>query len=243
MITEHRLEAGKMVSAECNSPVFQILQASDSPDKIVEVSTEHFEPTFERYEFFPYAFNYSTGESHLELLAVGISQINSKLIEMPEKLLSEPYNCDHVFKIYRLPPTAFPAEGKPLGPIIVKDDLESFLKEIQFHNCNNRKIISWDDPVKLMIGFACRCGYWWQTDVRHIRQCPNKELADRFSNNENKNALANDLSKELVFDRTSYPATDIVSDGEGFENSGLVYLAEMAIFGWYGDDNQLSLRP
>lgn len=242
MYTEYHLGSGELlpiVSETCNIYYF-----SENGQDILELKRgETFIPPL--FEIAADIEIYTPGEKepNLHQIAKSISSIHQCLDNMRNKLYST-YNCRMAMSTVRTDWTSIPSYGPPKGPIECVNTIRELISVAQSHNCSKRKIASFDDPIKRMVGLCCLCGRRWQMDLVNIKKGvdsgEDKEMISLLKTSEGRNRLA-----EAVDTMQAIPEIKLnekMDPGDGIEPFSIAYFSNRSLFGWDGEMHNISFQ-
>ena len=78
--------------------------------------------------------------------------------------------------------------------------MKKILDEIRKHVCDDKHIVSADNPIKLMLGFECNCGEIWHIRLTDVKQMAlDDPLRESFRTKEGRRRLEESLSSWTGF--------------------------------------------
>lgn len=245
MYCEKKIESNEIpvISTNCKVFVYQEdgekITQEKNDDIHIPVFEISFRPTFSLDE---------NGKFKVKDFSDVINSAHDELEKKVEKLYKEPYKCKTVIGLNRSNWKSLPIIGRPKGPCVDDLNLYELLKDIQSHNCKNKKITSFDFPLDLQVGFCCSCGKNWLISLLKIKSClsefsdkeKNVLLFDRLRTPEGRNEIAKGLNNETLI--ADCEINEEMEPGNGFFDSSLVYFRSLGLFGIDGDISDIKFK-
>jgi len=236
MYVEHYLGDGEILKLTCKKTVWMFKDNGKDIDK-VESGLTFSPPVFEIACDIPIFIRGET-EPKLTEITASLNNAQKEVVKLKCQLSDRPHWSKIVMSGIRTPWYALPNEGTPKGPAERCKTMKDLVIAAQSHNCQKRRIASYDDPINRMLGFACMCGRKWQIGLMDLKTDLDKKACPYDLNT----AEARIRLSQAIQSMQAIPEVQLnkeMEPGDGLNSSSITYFTNRSMFGWDGDMSDL----